>query len=99
MRTAKAKQNAVNANAPESILGTGLSGSGSSSADQTARNSADADGVEQEQHRPGRNRDPDGRQERVLVGVVAAMAREQNVVRSARPSRTPTRTRRPSRTP
>ena len=40
---AKAKQNAVNANAPVSILGGDLSGSGSSSANQTAHNNANAD--------------------------------------------------------
>ena len=40
---AKAKQNAVNADTPVSILGAELTGSGSSSADQTAKNTADAD--------------------------------------------------------
>ena len=40
---AKAKQKAVNANLPVSIVGDHLSGSGKSSADQKARNKADAD--------------------------------------------------------
>src|SRR5262249_58672118 len=40
---AAAKQNAENADTPVSILGDKLNGSGSSSADQTARNKADAD--------------------------------------------------------
>jgi colicin import membrane protein len=40
---AKAKQKAENANSPASILGGKQDGSGSSSADQTARNKADSD--------------------------------------------------------
>jgi len=40
---AKAKQDAVNANTPLSVIGDHLSGSGTSSAKQMARNNADAD--------------------------------------------------------
>jgi hypothetical protein len=80
---AKAKQNAVNANTPVSVIGDYLSGSGTSSADQKARNKADADASNKNHTDQVANVDqklPDSR----CGGGCGGKGQEQNLVQKSK---------------
>jgi len=93
---AKAEQDAVNANAPVAVIGDYLSGSGTSSANQKARNNADADAANKS------DTDQDATVDQKLPdtscgGGCGGKGQEQNLVETSKTKRTDMGTRRPSK--